>query len=99
LDYTGANDTIQALSNEILKTIREVALLNPLFRENVQFHSQRSDSNDPYRLAGFAANACSVGTAEDFSSGLGRKGSGNETAQGTGLVVERTGGFQVATRD
>jgi Lon-like ATP-dependent protease len=73
LDYTGADDTIQALSNEILKTIREVAQINPLFRENVQFHSQRSDSNDPYRLADFAANVCSVGKAEDLQALLEEK--------------------------
>lgn len=35
-DYTGSNDTIRALSNEILSTIREVAQLSPLFRESLQ---------------------------------------------------------------
>lgn len=53
LDYTGPmsapDDTIRALINEILSTIREVSQINPLFRENVQFFSGRLDANDPYR--------------------------------------------------
>jgi ATP-dependent Lon protease len=73
LDYTGADDTIQALSNEIIKTIREVAQLNPLFRENVQYFSTRVDSNDPYRLADFAATVCSPGKAEDLQALLEEK--------------------------
>lgn len=73
LDYTGADDTIRALSNEILSTIREVAQLNPLFRENVQFFSQRLDANDPYRLADFAASVCSSGKPEDLQAVLEEK--------------------------
>ena len=73
LDYTGADDTIRALSNNILSTIREVAQLNPLFRENVQFFSQRLDANDPYRLADFAAGVCSSGKPEDLQAVLEEK--------------------------
>ena len=73
LDYTGADDTIRALSNEILSTMREVATLNPLFRENVQFFSQRLDANDPYRLADFTASVCSSGKAEDLQAVLEEK--------------------------
>jgi ATP-dependent Lon protease len=73
LDYTGSNDTIRALSNEILSTIREVAQLNPLFRENVQFFSMRLDANDPYRLADFAASVCSAGKPEDLQALLEEK--------------------------
>ena len=73
LDYTGSDDTIRALSNEILSTIREVAQLNPLFRENVQFFSMRLDANDPYRLADFAASVCSAGKPEDLQALLEEK--------------------------
>jgi ATP-dependent Lon protease len=73
LDYTGSDDTIRALSNEILSTIREVAQINPLFRENVSFFSMRLDANDPYRLADFAASVCSAGKAEDLQAVLEEK--------------------------
>lgn len=73
LDYTGSDDTIRALSNELLSTIREVAQLNPLFRENVQYFSQRLDANDPYRLADFAASVCSAGKPEDLQALLEEK--------------------------
>ncbi len=78
LDYTGPmsspDDTIRALINEILSTIREVAQINPLFRENVQFFSGRLDANDPYRLADFAASVCSAGSnPEDLQAVLEEK--------------------------
>jgi Lon-like ATP-dependent protease len=73
LDYTGSDDTIRALSNEILSTIREVAQINPLFRENVAFFSVRLDANDPYRLADFAASVCSAGSAIDLQAVLEEK--------------------------
>lgn len=68
LDHAGGNDTIRALSNEILSTIREVAQLNALFRENVQFFTMQIDMNDPYRLADFAASVCSSGNPEDLQA-------------------------------
>jgi Lon-like ATP-dependent protease len=73
LDYTGSDDTIRALSNEILSTIREVAQINPLFRENVSYFSMRFDANDPYRLADFAASVCSAGKPEDLQAVLEEK--------------------------
>ncbi|KAL3919177.1 MAG: hypothetical protein SGILL_003886 [Bacillariaceae sp.] len=73
LDYTGSDDTIRALSNEILSTIREVAQINPLFRENVSYFSVRLDANDPYRLADFAASVCSAGKPEDLQAVLEEK--------------------------
>jgi Lon-like ATP-dependent protease len=73
LDYTGADDTIRALSNELLNLVREVAQMNPLFRENVQFFSQRLDAHDPYRLADFAASVCSAAKAEDLQALLEEK--------------------------
>jgi Lon-like ATP-dependent protease len=73
LDYTGSDDTIRALSNELLSTIREVAQLNPLFRENVAYFSQRLDPNDPYRLADFAASVCAAAKAEELQALLEEK--------------------------
>lgn len=49
------DDTIRALTNEVLTTIREVASLNPLFREHMQFFPNRIDPSDPFRLADFVA--------------------------------------------
>ena len=73
LDYSGGNDTIRALSNEVLTTIREVARLNTLFRESIQFFTMHLDPNDPYRLADFAASVCSAGTPEDLQALLEEK--------------------------
>jgi Lon-like ATP-dependent protease len=69
-DYTGTNDSIRALSNEILSTIREVAQLSALFRESLQFFPMRVDANDPFRLADFAASISSSGTPDDLQAVL-----------------------------
>lgn len=66
-------DTIQALSNEIISTIREVAQVNLLFRENLQYFPMRIDANDPYRLADFAASISASGTPEDLQAVLEQK--------------------------
>lgn len=66
------DDTIKALSNEILKAIRELAQNNPLFRENVTFYPMKVDANDPYRLADFAASL-TTGTAADLQAVLEEK--------------------------
>lgn len=50
------HDNIRALSNEIVSTIREVAQINPLFREHIHLFPTRVDANDPYRFADFAAS-------------------------------------------
>ncbi|KAL7514705.1 hypothetical protein ACHAXN_012087 [Cyclotella atomus] len=53
------DDTIRALCQEVLSTIREVAQLNTLFKEqvvNLVPSSHMFDMNDPYRLADFAAS-------------------------------------------
>ena len=71
-DDSGRDDTIRALSNEILKTIRELAQHNPLFRENAAFFPTRVDSNDPYRLADFAASL-TTGSPEDLQAVLEEK--------------------------
>lgn len=72
-DYAGMDDTIRALSNEILNTIREVAQLNPLFRENLTFLPMRVDANDPFRLADFAASISASGSPEDLQAVLEEK--------------------------
>lgn len=72
-DYPGTDDTIRALSNEIITTIREVAQTNQLFRENLQFFPMRVDANDPFRLADFAASISSAGSPEDLQAVLEEK--------------------------
>jgi len=61
------DDTIRALSNEILSTIREVAQINGLFREHMSFFPSRIDSNDPYKLADVAATL-TTGTPEELQA-------------------------------
>jgi ATP-dependent Lon protease len=63
---TGSDDSIRALRNEIISTIREVAQMNALFRENLQLFPIKLDVNDPFRLADFAASISSSGTPEDL---------------------------------
>jgi hypothetical protein len=72
-DSSGSDDTIRALSNEIITTIREVAQTNQLFRENLQFFPMRVDANDPFRLADFAASISSAGSPEDLQAVLEEK--------------------------
>lgn len=67
------DDTIRALSQEVLSAVREVAQMNPLFREQVAHlvpSSQLFDMNDPYRLADFAASLSRGGDAEDLQGVL-----------------------------
>jgi len=61
------DDTIRALTNEVLSTIRDVAQMNPLFREHMQFFPNRIDPSDPYRLADFVATV-TTGTPEPAQS-------------------------------
>ncbi|RLN87122.1 hypothetical protein BBJ28_00016832 [Nothophytophthora sp. Chile5] len=55
------NKLIRAYTNEIVATLREIVKLNPLFKDHMQYFSQRIDINNPYKLADFAA---SVTTAD-----------------------------------
>ena len=77
MEYTGVtgtdNDSVRALSNEVISTIREVAQMNVLFRENLQLFPMRFDANDPYKLADFAASITASGTPEDLQSVLEEK--------------------------
>lgn len=70
IEYTGSDDTIRALSNEIISTIREVAQMNPLFRESLNLFPMRFDANDPFRLADFAASISALGSPEDLQAVL-----------------------------
>jgi Lon-like ATP-dependent protease len=73
MDNKQQDDTIRALSQEIISTIREVAQVNQLFRENLQFFPFRVDANDPYRLADFAASISAAGSPEDLQAVLEEK--------------------------
>ncbi|KAL7543305.1 hypothetical protein ACHAXR_012631, partial [Thalassiosira sp. AJA248-18] len=73
---TSRDDTIRALCQEVLSTIREVAGMNALFKEqvvNLVPSSHLFDMNDPYRLADFAASLSSGGEAEDLQAVLEEK--------------------------
>ena len=41
---------MRALSNEIVAAIRELVQLNPLYREHMQYFTQRVDIADPFKL-------------------------------------------------
>ena len=73
------HDTIRALTNEIFSTVREIAQLNPIFREQLQIISNstlRGGSqlleNNPYRVADFVASVC-TGSGEELQSILEEK--------------------------
>lgn len=52
---------IKAHSNEIVSSLRQLVKLNPLFKDHMQYFSERIDIHDPFKLADFAA---SVTTAD-----------------------------------
>mmetsp|Transcript_37123 Transcript_37123/g.54588 ORF Transcript_37123/g.54588 Transcript_37123/m.54588 type:complete len:1044 (+) Transcript_37123:158-3289(+) len=77
LEYNPNNDTkidqmIRALSNEVMNTIREVAQMSPMFREQIANFPSRIDSNDPFRLADFATTI-TTGSPEDHQAVLEEK--------------------------
>ncbi|OQR95373.1 lon protease [Thraustotheca clavata] len=67
--YDKKNKMIKAYSNEIVATLREIVKLNPLFKEHIQYFSQRIDINNPYLLADFAASITTA-DAEELQSVL-----------------------------
>ena len=69
---TQIDDKIRALTNEVLSSIREVAQLNPLFRDHLRFFPNRVDTSDPFRLADFVATV-STGTPEELQAILEEK--------------------------
>lgn len=60
-EFDPKSQLIRAYSNEIVATLREIVKMNPLFKEHMQYFSQRIDIHNPYKLADFAA---SVTTAD-----------------------------------
>ncbi|KAH8057109.1 ATP-dependent serine protease [Aureococcus anophagefferens] len=48
-------DLVKALSNEIVAAIRELVQMNPLYREHMQYFTQRRHRR-PFKLADFAAS-------------------------------------------
>ena len=73
LEHVGEKDTIRALSNEALSTIREVAQMNALFRESLTFFPARIDANDPFKLADFCASISKSASPEELQAVLEEK--------------------------
>jgi Lon-like ATP-dependent protease len=69
-DNTTSDDTMRALSNEVLSVIREVAQMNALFRESLAYFPARIDANDPYKLADFCASVSKSATPEELQAVL-----------------------------
>jgi len=70
-DYSDSqNDMVKALQNEIYTAIRELVKLNPVFREHVNFFSQRvMEANDPYKLSDVGATM-TTGSPEEIQGVL-----------------------------
>eukprot|EP00546_Thalassionema_frauenfeldii_P007045 CAMPEP_0178924246 /NCGR_PEP_ID=MMETSP0786-20121207/17215_1 /TAXON_ID=186022 /ORGANISM="Thalassionema frauenfeldii, Strain CCMP 1798" /LENGTH=992 /DNA_ID=CAMNT_0020598925 /DNA_START=132 /DNA_END=3110 /DNA_ORIENTATION=- len=69
-------DSIRALTNEIVSMIREVAQMNPLFRESLNFYNstQMGFVQDAYRLADFVAfGLCKSASGEELQAVLEEK--------------------------
>ena len=67
--YSGTDgdkdDIVKALQNEIYTAIRELVKLNPVFREHVNFFSQRViEANDPFKLADVGATMTTASAGE-----------------------------------
>jgi len=58
------NDAIKAYCNEMINVLRDVVKMNPLFKEHMQYFSQRIDVNDPHKLADFAASVTTADAEE-----------------------------------
>ncbi|ETW04652.1 ATP-dependent protease La, variant 3 [Aphanomyces invadans] len=67
--FDKSNQMIKAYSNEIVATLREIVKMNPLFKEHMQYYSQRIDIHNPYILADFAASV-TTGDGEELQSVL-----------------------------
>jgi len=68
-DEASRGDLVRALSNEIVAAIRELVQLNPLYREHMQYFTQRVDIADPFKLADFAASLATA-PGEDLQAAL-----------------------------
>jgi hypothetical protein len=74
------------LSNEIIKTIREVVQLNPLFQENVQYFQRTCGLRWSVSIGRLCPHYLFGEEFRRLAGALGRKGHQTETAQGAGLV-------------
>lgn len=57
-------DVLKAYTHEILSTLKDVIKINNVFKEHVQYFTQRLDVQDMYKLADFAAALTSAGALE-----------------------------------
>ena len=57
-------DTVKAMSNEILSTLRDIIRVNPLFQQHVSYFARRIDVTNPYALADFAASLTTADAKE-----------------------------------
>jgi Lon-like ATP-dependent protease len=59
--YDASDDVLKATSNEVLSTIKELLLHNPLHKESVNYFAQHTnDVSEPAKLADLAASLCSA---------------------------------------
>lgn len=69
-EFDADSDIIRAFCQEILSTVQEVVVLNPLLRDRLTFFSERSiDVYNPFKLADLAATI-SAGTPEQLQAVL-----------------------------
>lgn len=55
-EFDADSEVIRAYCQEILSTVQEVAVLNPLLRERITFFSERNiNVHNPFKLADLAA--------------------------------------------
>jgi ATP-dependent Lon protease len=59
------SDMVKALTNEIVSVIRELVRINPMFREQMAYFTERVEVHDAFRLADFAASTTTA-DAEDI---------------------------------
>ena len=57
-------DMIKALTNEVISSIREIAAMSPMFREQISRFPIRVDTSNPHFLANFAASISMGSPAE-----------------------------------
>lgn len=69
-EFEADSDAIRAYCQEILSTVQEVVVLNPLLRDRLTFFSERSiDVHNPFKLADLAATV-SAGSPEKLQAVL-----------------------------
>jgi Lon-like ATP-dependent protease len=51
------SDMVRALANEIVTVVRDLVRINPMFKEQMTYFTERVEVHDAFRLADFAASA------------------------------------------